>query len=172
MDVPITYNVDTADAVAAGNGVGGEEELNRVSDSLLLALLGVLQLDGNTLLEGEGEVLGLIGGSEWVLGQFPHIGGRSDVGILQDTSLVRAVGQVLIHGPGLGLGGGDGDTLLGGIGEEVITADEALVEDRVTPRGNDLDVGLESVEGELEANLVVTLTGTAVGDSEAALALE
>jgi hypothetical protein len=81
------------------------------------------------------------------------------------------VGQVLIHGPGLGLGGGDGDALLGSVGEEIVTADEALVEDGVTPGGNDLDVGLEGVEGKLEANLVVTLAGAAVGDSEAALAL-
>lgn len=168
----ITYNIDTANTVAAGNGVGSQEELNGVGDSLLLALLGVLQLDGNTLLEGEGEVLGLVGGGERVLGQLPHIGGRSDVGVLQDTGLVGAVSQVLIHGPGLGLGGGYGDAFLGSVGEEIVTADEALVEDGVTPRGNDLNVGLEGVEGKLEANLVVTLAGAAVGDSEAALALE
>jgi hypothetical protein len=81
------------------------------------------------------------------------------------------VGQVLVHAPGLGLGGGDGNALFGGVLEEVVTADEALVEDRVAPWGNDLDVGLQGIEGKLEANLVVTLTGAAVGDSEAALAL-
>jgi hypothetical protein len=81
------------------------------------------------------------------------------------------VGQVLVHAPGLGLGGGDGNALLGGVLEEVVAADEALVEDRVAPWGNDLDVGLQGIEGKLEANLVVTLTGAAVGDSEAALAL-
>jgi hypothetical protein len=82
------------------------------------------------------------------------------------------VSQVLIHGPGLGLGGGYGNALLGSVGEEIVTADEALVENGVTPRGNDLNVGLEGVEGKLEANLVVTLASAAVGDSEAALALE
>lgn len=168
----IAYDIDTANTVAAGNGVGSQEELNGVGDSLLLALLGVLQLDGDTLLKGESEVLGLVGGAERVLGQLPHIGRRSDVGVLQDTGLVGAVSQVLIHGPGLGLGGGDGDALLGSVGEEIVTADEALVEDGVTPRGNDLDVGLEGVEGKLEANLVVTLASAAVGDSEAALTLE
>lgn len=35
---------------------------------------------------------------------------------------------------------------------------------RVPPGGDDLDVGLETVEGELEADLVVTLAGAAVGD--------
>jgi hypothetical protein len=81
------------------------------------------------------------------------------------------VGQVLIHTPGLRLGGGDGDTLLLSVVEQVLTALEALVEDGFAPWGNDLDVGLESVEGKLEADLVVTLTSAAVGDGEAALAL-
>jgi hypothetical protein len=172
IDAQTTYDVDTTNTVAAGNGVSSQEEVNGVGDSLLLALLSVLQLDGDTLLEGESEVLGLVGGGEGVLGQLPHVGGGSDVGVLQDTGLVGAVGQVLVHGPGLGLGGGDGDALLGSVGEEIVTADEALVEDGVTPRGNDLDVGLKGVEGKLEANLVVTLAGAAVRDSEAALALE
>jgi hypothetical protein len=81
------------------------------------------------------------------------------------------VGEVLVHGPGLGLGGGDGNALLLGVVEQVLTALEALVEDGVAPRGNGLDVGLKGVEGKLEANLVITLTGAAVGDGEAALAL-
>lgn len=81
------------------------------------------------------------------------------------------MGKVLVHRPGLRLSGGDGDTLLLGVVEQVLTALEELVEDGVAPRGNDLDVRLEGVEGKLEADLVVTLTGAAVGDSEAALAL-
>jgi hypothetical protein len=164
-------NVDTANTVTAGNGVSSEEELDGVGSNLLLAGLGVLELDGDTLLEGESEVLGLIGGGQGILGQLPHVGGRSGIGVLQDTGLVRAVGQVLIHRPGLRLGRSDGNSLLRGVVEQVLTALEALVEDGVAPRGNDLDVGLESVECKLEADLVVTLTGAAVGDGEAALAL-
>ena len=158
--------------MAAGNGVGSQEDVNGVGDGLLLAVLSELQLDGNTLLEVEGEVLGLVRSGQGILGQLPHISGRGGVRVLQDTGLVRAVGQVLVHAPGLGLGGGDGDALLGGVGEEVVTASEALVEDRVAPRGNDLDVGLEGVEGKLEANLVVTLTSATVGDGETALGLQ
>lgn len=81
------------------------------------------------------------------------------------------MGQVLIHAPGLGLGGGNGNALLGGIGKEIVTAGETLVEDGVAPRGDDLDGRLQGVEGKLETNLVVTLTGAAVGNGEAALAL-
>ena len=170
-DETVLDDIDTTNTVAAGNGVSGEEELDGVGSNLLLATLGVLELDGNTLLEVDSEVLGLIGGGQGVLGQLPHVGGRSGIGILQNTSLVRAVRKVLIHRPGLGLSGGDGNTLLLGVVEQVLTALEALVEDGVAPRGNDLDVRLEGVEGKFEANLIVTLTSAAVGDSEAALAL-
>jgi hypothetical protein len=81
------------------------------------------------------------------------------------------VGQVLVHRPGLGLGGGHGNALLGGVGEEVVATGEAVVESRVTPGGNDLDIGLEGVEGKLETDLVVTLAGATVGNSEASFPL-
>lgn len=86
------YNVDTANTVTAGNGVGSQEQLNGIGGGLLLATLGVLKLDGNTLLEGQGEVLRLVGSGQRVLGELPHVGGRGGVGVLQDTGLVGAVG--------------------------------------------------------------------------------
>lgn len=67
------------------------------------------------------------------------------------------MGQVLVHTPWLRLGRGDGDALVGGVGKEVVAASEAFVEDGVTPRRNDLDFGLQGVESQLEANLVVAL---------------
>jgi hypothetical protein len=79
--------------------------------------------------------------------------------------------HVLVHAPRLALGAGDGDALLSGVVEEVVAALEAVVEDRVPPGSDDLDAGLESVEGQLEADLVVTLAGAAVRDGEAALLL-
>lgn len=167
----ITYNVDTANTVSAGNGVGSQEKINRIGDSLLLAVLGELKLDGNTLLKVNNKVLRLVGGSHGVLGQLPHVDGRSSVRVLQNTGLVGAVGQVLIHTPGLGLGGGNGNTLLGGVGKEIVTAGETLIEDGVTPGGDDLDVGLKGVESKLEAYLIVALAGAAVGDGETSLAL-
>lgn len=170
-DETVLNNVNTTDTVAAGNGVGGQEKLDRVGDGLLLAVLGVLELDGDTLLEVDDEVLRLLGSLEGVDSQLPHVGRRSGVGVLQDTGLVRAVGQVLVHTPGLGLGGGDGDTLLSGIVEQGVTTGEAVVEDGVTPRGNDLDVGLQGVESKLETDLVVTLAGAAVRDGDSAFPL-
>ena len=119
----------------------------------------------------DGEVLGLVRGGERVDGELPHVGRRSDVGVLKDTSLIRAVGQVLIHTPGLGFGGSHRDTLLSSVGKEIVTTGEALVEDGVTPRSNDLDVRLKGVEGEFKTNLVVTLAGATVGDSKASFPL-
>lgn len=157
--------------MTTSDSVGGQEELNRVGDGLLLAILSKLELDRDTLLEVNIEILGLVGGGQRILGKLPHIGGGSDIRVLQNTGLVGAVGQVLVHAPGLGLGGGDGDALLSGVGKEIVTASETLVEDRVAPWGKDLDLGLQGVESELETDLVVTLSGAAVGDSETALAL-
>jgi hypothetical protein len=170
-DETVLDNVDTADTVAAGNGISSQEEVNSIRGGLLLAVLSVLELDGKALLEVEGEVLGLVGGRQRVDSELPHVGGRSDIGVLENTGLIRAVSQVLIHTPGLGLGGSDRDVLLGSIGEEIVTASETLVEDGVTPGSNDLDVGLQSVEGEFEADLVITFSSATVGNSETALPL-
>ena len=167
----VLNNVNTTDTVATGNGVGCEEKLDRVGNGLLLAILGVLELDGDTLLEVDDEVFRLLRGLERVDSQLPHVGRGSGVGVFQDTGLVRAVGQVLVHTPGLGLGGGDGDVLLSGIVEQGVTTSEAVVEDGVTPRGNDLDVGLQGVESKLETDLVVTLAGATVRDGNGALTL-
>jgi hypothetical protein len=79
--------------------------------------------------------------------------------------------HVFIHAPGLALGAGDRDALLSGIVEEVVAALEAVVEDGVPPGCEDLDAGLESVECQLEADLVVALASAAVRDGKAALLL-
>ena len=167
-DETVLDNVDTADTVPAGNGVGSEEELDGLGDALAVL---VLELDRETLLEVDSEVLRGVGCLGGVDGQLPHVLGRSDVGVLEDAGLVAAVCHVLVHAPWLALGAGDGDALLGGVVEEVVAALEAVVEDGVPPGCDDLDAGLESVEGQLEADLVVTLTSAAVGDGEAALLL-
>jgi hypothetical protein len=86
------------------------------------------------------------------------------------TGFVAAVSQVGIHGPRLCLGRCDGDAVLLGIVEQILPALEAVAELGQPPRRNDLDGGLEGVEGQLEADLVVALAGAAVRN-EAALFL-
>ncbi|THX43602.1 Bystin-domain-containing protein [Aureobasidium pullulans] len=167
-DEAVLDNVDTANTVLAGNGVDSKEELGGIGDSLAA---GELSLDGQTLLEVKDKVLGLLGSLGGVDGQLPHVLGGSDVGVLEDTGLVTAVGQILVHAPGLALCAGDGDAGLLGVVEEILATLEAVVEDGVAPWGNDLDGGLQGVEGQLEADLVVALTGAAVRDGETALLL-
>jgi hypothetical protein len=81
------------------------------------------------------------------------------------------MGEVFVHGPGFRFGGGYGDFHLGGVVEEVVAAFEGFVEFGNTPGRDDLDGGLEGVEGEFEADLVVTFAGAAVADKGAFLLL-
>ena len=165
-DEPVLDNVDTANTIPSGNGIGGKEELNWVSDDFSIL---VLELHGNTLLEVNGEIFWHIRGILWVNGKLPHILWWGRVRVLKDTGLIGAVGHVLVHRPWLSFGLGHGDADLGGVLEKVVTALEAVVELGNSPWGNNLDVGLEGVEGKLETNLVVTLTSAAVGDGNTVL---
>jgi len=81
------------------------------------------------------------------------------------------VGEVLVHGPGLGFGAGDGDVHLGGVVEQVVAAGEAVVEFGDAPGRDDFDGRLQRVEGEFEADLVVAFARAAVGDGDAILFL-
>lgn len=161
-------NINTSDTVTATDGVGLEEELEGIGEGLAL---GVLKGDWDTLLELDGEVLWLVWSVEWVGGELPHIFWWSVVWILKITGLVGAVSSVLVHGPWLGLGGGNWDTGLSGVLEKVVAASEAVVELWEPPWSNDLDIWLESEESKLEADLIVTLSCAAVGDDSAALLL-
>jgi len=72
--------------------------------------------------------------------------------------------QVLIGRPGLGSGLEDGDTVLGRVIEKSGSTGESVVKLGKSPGGNDLDRGLETVKGELESDLVVSLSSASVGD--------
>lgn len=166
-DESVLDNVDTSNTVLAGKGVGSKEEV----DGLSVDLVANGELDWETLLEFDGEVLWGLWGIEWVDGELPHLLWWGDVWILKDTGLVRAVSHVLIHGPWGLLGLNSWDALLGGVVQKVVTSSEAGVELWDSPWGNDLDVWLQGVESQLETDLVVTLSGAAVRDGNTALLL-
>jgi len=72
------------------------------------------------------------------------------------------VDEVVVHGP-RGLGGGrDGDVVLSSELQKVGTTLEALDELRHTPGGDDLKLGVASLEGQLEANLAGGLLAGAI----------
>src|SRR5258708_5182583 len=75
-------DIDPSNAVPGRNGVRDKEELQRVRDGLLPAF--VLQLDGETLLEVQCEVLRGIGSLQRVRRKLPHVLRRRDVRIFQD----------------------------------------------------------------------------------------
>lgn len=166
-DEAVLDDVDAADAVGEAKLVEEGEELDRVG----VRLVAVDDGNRDTLLELDGDVGGLVGGVERRVGHGPHVVWRGDVGVLEDTRLVAAVCEVGVHGPGLRLCGCDGDVVLLGVVEEVLTALELVAEFGHPPGSDDLDGGLEGVEGELEADLVVALAGAAVGDPAAAFFL-
>ena len=118
-------NVDTSNAVSASNGIGLQEELNGICDGLSLA---GDQLLGKTLLEHQCEVLWGIWRLQWVDCQFPHVGWSGDIWVFQNTSLIAAVCQVLVHAPWLALCAADGDTGLLGIVEEIVATCKSLIE--------------------------------------------
>ena len=109
-----------------GESVEGEEDLDAVSVNFLLVRDG--DLDGETGLELNGD---LLRGSGSVFGgdsEFPHVGRGSGVGVFENTGFVGDVVQVLIGRPGLGGGLGDGDVFLSSIGKECLPSGEAVVE--------------------------------------------
>lgn len=63
-------------------------------------------------------------------------------GTYQDTGFIRAVRKVLVHTPGLGLGGCDRNADFGGVIEQVVSASETFKELGKSPGGNDFDGGL------------------------------
>jgi hypothetical protein len=83
--------------------------------------------------------------------------------------MLREIG--LTHAPWLALCAADGNASFLCVVEEIVAACESLVEFGQTPGGNDLDGGLESVEREFETDLVVSLTGATVRDSNASFLL-
>lgn len=80
-DETVLDNVNTANTVGETDLVEGVEKLNGVG----VLLLGSDKLGGNTLLEVDGEVGGLVGSGHRVGGHGPHVSGGSVVGVLQDT---------------------------------------------------------------------------------------
>jgi hypothetical protein len=174
------YDINSADPVATGDGVGFEEQFKGLGDGFALRL----EFDGETLFKVDNEIFGGVGCVLWVNSQFPHVLGRSRVGVLEDSCLIGAVGHVFIHGPGLRSSLNDGDFLLGGICQEGLTAGEAIVEfwwlewfrgcrrsTWETPRSDDFNVRLQCVKGQFEADLIVAFACTAMGDSLAAFLL-
>jgi len=124
-DESVLDDVDSSNTVLSGEGVQGKEDLDSVGNTLPIG--GGGNLDGDTLEELDGNLLGLFGGLLGRSGQLPHVIRRGLVGVLKDTGLVRDVEEVLVGRPGLGSSLDNGDTILGSVLEESGSTSESLV---------------------------------------------
>lgn len=91
-DESVLDNVDSSDTVFPGKGVQHEEHI----DSIGVGSRADGDFDGETLFKDDLDLLGLVGSVFGRGGQFPHVGGRGGVGVLEDTSFVRDVEEVFI----------------------------------------------------------------------------
>ena len=80
-DETILDDIDTADAVHVTELVERDEELDRLG----VSLVGCDELGRDTLLEVNGDVGGLVRGDKGRLSHGPHVIGRRDIGILENT---------------------------------------------------------------------------------------
>jgi hypothetical protein len=177
-DESVLDNINSSNTVLSSKGVKGQEDLDSVGNALSVGRGS--DLDGNTLEELDSDLLRGLGSLLGRSGELPHVIGRSLVGVLEDTGLVRNVEEVLVGRPGLGSSLDNGDTVGSGVLEESGSTGESLVElwglaglqtgqiaklrTRQSPRGNDVDVGGKTVERKLESDLIVALSGTTVRD--------
>ena len=150
----ILDQVETAKAVVAGDLVERDDDLGE---------LHLLTVDGDGLAglklnlgirRGIGRVLG-------ILGHNPGVVERLVPGILQVAALNSTTPQVVVDGVGVVVGTLGNRHVVGvGIGDLVGTA----LQIPLANRGDNLELGVEGLDGSLKTNLVVTLAGAAVGD--------
>jgi len=93
-DESVLNNVDPSDSVFPAEGVQSEEDLDSVG--VFFCLNRNSNFDGKATLEFDGNSLGFL----WCIlrssSQLPHIDGRSNVGIFEDSSLVGDVEEIFV----------------------------------------------------------------------------
>ena len=161
---PVLHDVQQADAVGAAQLV---EPADEVAGLHLHSVHG----RGPALLKVDGDIGGGVGGHG---GGDPHLQEAGLVvlglvgGVLQVQALVGQVPQVLV----LGVAGLPAD-LQGGdvVGLGVVDLLVPALDVPLPPGGNDLYFGGKALDGQFEADLIVTLSGAAVADGVGTLLL-
>ena len=154
-DEAVLDEVEAADAIVMAQAIElGEQRCGRH----LLAVDG----DGIALQELDFDVGRLVGRILRRDGALVDVGRRLLPGVFQHLALGGGVQQVRIDREGrfAALVLGHGDLVRFGEFDQV----GAALELPLAPGGDDLDVGVERIGGEFEADLVVALAGGAMGD--------
>src|SRR5579871_5268708 len=114
--------------------------------AIRILLITNTELDWQTLLEDNSNVNRFIRRRSRIDGTSPHVIWGRDGRILQSTRLITAVSYVVIHAVWFGFGGCDRNPCGSGVGEQVTTTLESVVELRNSPRSNDLDFRVDGKE--------------------------
>jgi len=125
-DESVLNDVDPSDTVLTPEGVKRVEHVDGISIRLV-AVGEDGEIDGETLFELDGDLIGGVRSGFGRLGQLPHIGRGSGVGVLEDTSLIRDVEHVLVRRPWLRSGLAHRDLLLGGVFQQGLATSESVV---------------------------------------------
>ena len=152
----VFHHVEAADAVPARNLVQGHDHF---TGSEAFAVEG----DGVALFKADGDVFRFVGSLFHRHGHDVAVGAGFFPRVFEFAAFKGAVQHVAVHAVML-VGGIDRNAVLFGKGGQSGTAHEVPF----TPGSDDLKVGSQSVDGKLEADLVVALAGSAVGDGHRA----
>jgi len=125
-DESVLDDVNPSDTMLTPKGVKGIKHIDGVCVRLV-AVREDSEVDGKTLFELDGDLIGGVRGRFGRLGQLPHIGRGSSVGVLENTSLVRDVEHVLVRGPWLSSGLTDWDLFLSGVFKQGLATSESVV---------------------------------------------
>mmetsp|Transcript_21646 Transcript_21646/g.36169 ORF Transcript_21646/g.36169 Transcript_21646/m.36169 type:complete len:344 (-) Transcript_21646:133-1164(-) len=151
----VLHQVQAPDAV-------GTAELVQLGQQHRGGELLAVDRHGVALLELDLDVRGLVGSLFGRHGAREHVVGGLRPGVLHDVALVGDVQQVGVHA----VGGLVALTRrhLNALRLRVLDQARARVQIPDAPRGDALHIGLQCVVAQLEADLVVTLAGSAVAD--------
>ena len=149
-DQAILDVVDPADAVLAPELVERTDQLDAVG-------LATVEGHGLAVIERDLHLLRLIGRAPRVHGPLERLRRRLDPGIFQDSGLDRPAPEVLIGAEDRFLGRLDLDAVLRGKLEFLRARPLPLAD-----RGDDLQLRRKRLKGDVEADLVVPLSGAAV----------
>ena len=126
-----------------------------------------VNLLGNALPELDLHVAGLIGRHLQGARQLEQALLGLPPGVLQRSTLVAQVPQVAVTAVNLRLRGRHRDTVLGGVAQRILPSPDLPF----APGGDDLELGVEGLVGQLKADLIVALAGASMGHSIGTLQL-
>ncbi len=159
-DQAVFDDVGPADAVPAAERVQlGEEPDTR--DPL------AVQADGVALLEFDLDVLRRVRRLFRADRELVHLLLGLVPGVFEDAALVGEVKDIAVAAVDVLFSLRDRDVVLLGIADGILAA----LDFPLAPGGDDLELGIQGHDGELEAHLVVALAGAAVGDRLCTLGL-